>query len=264
MILRCVRAWPRPAAGAARRSFSSYGAPRRSGGGPRRQQGSRRNGGDDYGDGYGSAATVGYHPDNSMTRKQMQEVEYFRSLVVRMRRERERHRKGRRDRLRPADAKRAQFALYGKPGGDSTGINFGDYDNIPVERRGCPEAEVPACTSFSEMEGLPEFLMRNVERCSYDVPTPVQKHAMPLGMAGRDVMACSQTGSGKTCAFLLPAVAKLGSEEAGGFDEEAGVAAPRAVILAPTRELALQTQKELQKLCFEGCVIHVCSASLLR
>ena len=87
---------------------------------------------------------------------------------------------------------------------------------------------------FDEIQGIPRFLTANIERCKYATPTPVQKHAVPLGLLGHDVMCCSQTGSGKTCAFLLPAVSKLGSAPVDGFDEGQGMAAPRALVLAPT------------------------------
>ena len=92
----------------------------------------------------------------------------------------------------------------------------------------------------------------------YARPTPVQKHAVPFALGGRDVMCCAQTGSGKTCAFLLPVVAHLGNAGGGastvlpyfargGADQVA--AAPRCVVLAPTRELAIQIDLEAKKLC---------------
>ena len=88
------------------------------------------------------------------------------------------------------------------------------------------------------------------------------------------LMAYGQTGSGKTCAFLLPAVARISkaamarvatgreegeaeAEELCGFDEHAGAAAPQVLVLAPTRELAGQIQREVQRLCFEGPVRSV-------
>ena len=52
-------------------------------------------------------------------------------------------------------------------------------------------------------------LMANVQRCKYTKPTPVQRYSIPIGLAGRDLMACAQTGSGKTAAFCFPIIANI-------------------------------------------------------
>merc|ERR1719470_708593 len=80
----------------------------------------------------------------------------------------------------------------------------------------------------------------------YTVPTPVQKHGMPIIMAGRDLMASAQTGSGKTAAFLLPIIDRIISTRA---PSNAGLSsqAPQAVIITPTRELAIQISEEARK-----------------
>lgn len=79
--------------------------------------------------------------------------------------------------------------------GISTGINFDKYDSIPVEVSD-PKFQVPF-TSFEEM-GLCDLLLRNLRRAQYTKPTPVQKYAIKIALGGRDLMACAQTGSGKT------------------------------------------------------------------
>ena len=89
--------------------------------------------------------------------------------------------------------------------GISSGINFSKYENIPVSVTG--ENRPPAIAKFSSA-GLRPHLLENVVKSGYKVPTPVQKNAMPIIMAGRDLMACAQTGSGKTAAFLLPVIHK--------------------------------------------------------
>jgi ATP-dependent RNA helicase DDX3X len=99
---------------------------------------------------------------------------------------------------------------------------------------------------------LPDFLAANLRRMKYTKPTPIQKHAIPLIMAGRDVLCAAQTGSGKTLAFLLPTVFTLETSPHGGTSP-AGVrtpARPRALVLAPTRELASQIHGESMKLTF--------------
>jgi ATP-dependent RNA helicase RhlE len=84
--------------------------------------------------------------------------------------------------------------------------------------------------------GLSPELVRAVEDLGFTKPTEVQKDAIPVALDGRDVMACAMTGSGKTAAFLLPIVQRLGKLPRGRT---------RALILSPTRELAAQTQEHL-------------------
>eukprot|EP01047_Picozoa_sp_COSAG01_P051563 COSAG01_NODE_5334_length_4326_cov_144.633073_5_plen_304_part_01 len=168
-----------------------------------------------------------------LTAKQLAEIKFYRSLATRLRRQRELHRDGRSQpqRRHPRDRERQLRFLFGDAPA-TAGINFAKNEDVPVEiraGRGSEQAVRPL-TSFADIEGLPEFLARNVERCSYDTPTAVQKHAIPIGLESHDVMCCSQTGSGKTCAFLLPAIAQLGQVsvgERGGFAEREGAAAPR-------------------------------------
>jgi len=83
--------------------------------------------------------------------------------------------------------------------------------------------------------GLSAPLLRAVEASGYTTPTPVQAQAIPEVLAGHDLMVCAQTGTGKTAAFMLPALQRLGAEVQG---RPAG--APRILVLTPTRELAQQ------------------------
>jgi ATP-dependent RNA helicase RhlE len=91
-------------------------------------------------------------------------------------------------------------------------------------------------SDFSEF-GLHPDLLRGVETLGFTQPTPIQQDAIPPAMAGRDVLACAMTGSGKTAAFLLPILHRL-------MDKPRGTT--RALILAPTRELAAQIQEHLE------------------
>jgi len=83
--------------------------------------------------------------------------------------------------------------------------------------------------------GLEKELVAGLNRMGYTAPTPVQRKALPIALAGMDMVCMARTGSGKTCVFLLPMIHKIKSH-----DSVAGV---RAVILSPTRELAVQTFK---------------------
>src|SRR5262245_56332272 len=75
-----------------------------------------------------------------------------------------------------------------------------------------------------------------IARVGYTTPTPIQARAIGPILEGRDVIGCAQTGTGKTAAFAIPTVERLGGAAARKF----GSAGPRALVLAPTRELAVQ------------------------
>src|SRR5437016_3841519 len=81
---------------------------------------------------------------------------------------------------------------------------------------------------------LSKSILRAVTEEGYQEPTPVQLAAIPHVLAGRDLLATAQTGTGKTAAFALPMLDRLHAEAKGGAG---GI---RALILTPTRELALQ------------------------
>ncbi|XP_062409774.1 probable ATP-dependent RNA helicase DDX4 isoform X2 [Sardina pilchardus] len=131
-----------------------------------------------------------------------------------------------------------------------TGINFDKYDDILVDVSGSNPP--PAIVTFAEAN-LCESLSRNVSKSGYVKPTPVQKHGIPIITGGRDLMACAQTGSGKTAAFLLPILQKLMSDgvAASKFSEQQE---PEAIIVAPTRELINQIYLEARKFAFGTCV----------
>jgi ATP-dependent RNA helicase RhlE len=84
--------------------------------------------------------------------------------------------------------------------------------------------------SFADL-GLHADLVRAIEELEFSQPTPVQADAIPPALAGRDVLACASTGSGKTAAFVLPVVQRLRGKPRGGT---------RTLMLVPTRELAAQ------------------------
>jgi ATP-dependent RNA helicase RhlE len=87
--------------------------------------------------------------------------------------------------------------------------------------------------------GLDPAIVRAVREAGFARPTPVQRDAIPPAMAGRDVLACAMTGSGKTAAFLLPIMQRLLGKRRG---------TTRALVLAPTRELAAQIEQHLAEL----------------
>src|SRR5664279_2221303 len=80
--------------------------------------------------------------------------------------------------------------------------------------------------------GLAPAVLQGVHAAGYVTPTPIQLRAIPLIMAGRDVIGSAQTGTGKTAAFALPILTQLGPHET----------QPRVLVLEPTRELAAQVE----------------------
>jgi superfamily II DNA/RNA helicase len=100
---------------------------------------------------------------------------------------------------------------------------------------------------FSEI-GLNKLILDNFTKMNFEQMTPIQKNVIPIITPGNDVMACSQTGSGKTIAFLAPIVEKMLSDGPPIVDLENYPSAPMALILIPTRELAEQIYKEARKL----------------
>ncbi|KAE8680968.1 hypothetical protein F3Y22_tig00111356pilonHSYRG00041 [Hibiscus syriacus] len=95
--------------------------------------------------------------------------------------------------------------------------------------------------TFSEID-LGDGLNQNIRRCNYIKPTPIQRHAIPIAVAGRDLMACAQTGSGKTAAFFSHHFwgfkGLIVSNSPWWWWKCGGV--PSCLILAPTRELSCQ------------------------
>jgi len=137
----------------------------------------------------------------------------------------------------------------------SSGINFTKYDHIKVNVDG---ENVPAgIKTFSE-SGLRTLIKDNVKRSNYEVPTPIQKHAVPAILAKRDLLACAQTGSGKTAAFLLPIISNL-LEAGAPTNSGEQCQTPQALIITPTRELAIQIYEQSRKFAM-GSMIKSCVA----
>ena len=112
------------------------------------------------------------------------------------------------------------------------------------------EPSVPATgassLSFADL-GLPAPLLDALASVGYETPSPIQAATIPHLLAGRDVLGQAQTGTGKTAAFALPLLARI----------DASVPRPQALILAPTRELAIQVAEALQKYAAKMPGFHV-------
>ncbi|XP_017666789.1 PREDICTED: probable ATP-dependent RNA helicase DDX4 isoform X3 [Lepidothrix coronata] len=144
----------------------------------------------------------------------------------------------------PPDDEQAIFARY------ETGMNFDKYDENIVEVSGLdPPA---ALMSFADAN-ISHTLTVNIAKAGYSKPTPVQKYSIPIVLAGRDLMACAQTGSGKTAAFLVPIVAQMMRDgvTASSFKQQQE---PECIITGPTRELVNQIFLEARKFVYGTCI----------
>ena len=92
--------------------------------------------------------------------------------------------------------------------------------------------------NFSQM-GLATAQVRACESLGYTNPTPIQTKSIPIILTGQDLIGCAETGTGKTAAFLLPIIQKISEKPRPGV---------RVLVLAPTRELALQIEKNYTEL----------------
>jgi len=156
---------------------------------------------------------------------------------------------------------RIEHELFSGGHGPS-GINFDRYEDIPVEATG---SDVPnGIEDFSQVK-LTEIIAANIEMARYTKPTPVQKNALPIILAKRDLMACAQTGSGKTAAFLVPILNHIFEAGPAPDSQNAGYGSkrkqfPLALVLAPTRELATQIYDESRKFSYRSrvrpCVVY--------
>jgi superfamily II DNA/RNA helicase len=165
----------------------------------------------------------------------------------------------------PANARleRELFGVPNDPTKQHTGINFANYDDIPVEASG---HDVPEPVNQFTNPPLDDHLLSNIKLANYTTPTPVQKYSIPIVMGGRDLMACAQTGSGKTGGFLFPILSQAyinGPSPAPlqtgqGFRQRK--AFPTSLILAPTRELVSQIHDEARKFAYRSwvrpCVVY--------
>ena len=123
-----------------------------------------------------------------------------------------------------------------------------ELENIKVKGKDCPKP----MKTFAQC-GLSSKILDVMKKSNYEKPTPIQAQAIPAIMSGRDCIGIAKTGSGKTLAFLLPLFRHVVDQPP--LDYEDG---PIALILTPTRELAIQIYNECKKFCKQLKVKPVC------
>ncbi|XP_017792484.1 PREDICTED: ATP-dependent RNA helicase vasa [Habropoda laboriosa] len=134
--------------------------------------------------------------------------------------------------------------------GVEMGINFDKYDKIEVNVSG---ENVPQPIEKFEATGLRNIVLENIKKSGYTKPTPVQKYAFPIIMNGRDLMACAQTGSGKTAAFAVPIINTL-LEKPTDLIITSTYCEPQVIIVSPTRELTIQIWQQIVKFSLNSII----------
>ncbi|KAL3426064.1 DEAD/DEAH box helicase [Phlyctema vagabunda] len=159
--------------------------------------------------------------------------------------------------------------LFGDENHVQTGINFSAITSIEVFQEG--SVQIAPVRKFEDA-GLHPVMLQNVKLAGYDLCTPVQAYTLPAILKDHDVVACAQTGSGKTAAYLVPTLSKL-------MGKAKKLAAPRPnpatydpsihgtvraepllLVVAPSRELATQIFNEARRFCYRSmlrpCVVY--------
>jgi len=137
------------------------------------------------------------------------------------------------------------------PSDDAAGAEFDDVRHeddsreraprpMPIAERNIVDRTHKTYSGGFSTMGLSEVMMHALAAAGYEEPTPIQSGLIPRAMAGVDVLGQARTGTGKTAAFVVPILEHLGPHHAHG--------APQALVLVPTRELAVQVKDEFEKL----------------
>ncbi|CAJ0837974.1 10874_t:CDS:10 [Entrophospora sp. SA101] len=147
--------------------------------------------------------------------------------------------------------------LFGEDNHVNTGINFEKYDKIKTTIN---NPNIKPISTFDEAK-LHPAMKENIKLAKYTIPTPVQKYSIPVITDGLDLMACAQTGSGKTAAFLIPILSQIFTAKRNSRQSTRRYKAePLMLILAPTRELATQIFDECRRFTYRSmmrpCVVY--------
>lgn len=113
---------------------------------------------------------------------------------------------------------------------------------------------VPKPTQTFVEASFPDYVLECIAKQKYTSPTPIQAQSWPIALSGRDVIGVAQTGSGKTCSYILPAIVHINAQPY----LEPGRDGPIVLVLAPTRELAVQIREEAQKFGGSSRIKNTC------
>ena len=131
---------------------------------------------------------------------------------------------------------------------ESDVAQFRKEKEITVQGKNVPRP----VTTFDEA-GFPPYVMSEVKAQGFDRPTPIQSQGWPMALSGRDVVGVAETGSGKTLTYCLPAIVHINAQPLLSPGD-----GPIVLILAPTRELAVQIQGEISKFGKSSRIRNTC------
>merc|ERR1719217_2046138 len=112
---------------------------------------------------------------------------------------------------------------------------------------------VPKPVRTFEEASFPEYVLEEVARCGFREPTPIQVVGWPIALSGRDMVGIAETGSGKTLAFLLPAIVHINAQPYLSRGD-----GPIVLVMAPTRELAIQIQEQASRFGKSSKIKNTC------
>ncbi|GLI61281.1 hypothetical protein VaNZ11_003630 [Volvox africanus] len=145
---------------------------------------------------------------------------------------------------------------YQKTGMSGQPVSTDGFVSAPEYRRqhdiSVQGDHVPDPLQTFESVGFPADILDEIRRAGFKAPTPIQAQAWPIALSGRDLVAIAKTGSGKTCGFLLPGMLHIQQTRK---DPRSG---PTLLVLAPTRELAVQIKTEADKFGRSSGIRNTC------
>ncbi|KAL5728792.1 RNA helicase [Ranunculus cassubicifolius] len=133
-------------------------------------------------------------------------------------------------------------------------MNEEEVDAYRLKRQITVEGkDVPKPVKVFQDIGFPEYVMQEVLKAGFVEPTPIQAQGWPMALKGRDLIGIAETGSGKTLAYLLPAIVHVNAQPILAPGD-----GPIVLVLAPTRELAVQIQQEATKFGASSRIKNTC------
>ena len=122
-------------------------------------------------------------------------------------------------------------------------------DYVPKNKETAPKVQIPnPCLSFTDAFSDHPEILKTIQKQGFEKPSPIQSQFWPCVLQGHDTIGIAQTGTGKTLAFLMPMFIHIDKQRTERKDRKG----PTALILSPTRELAIQIEAEISKYTYKN------------